>query len=133
MKNSGVLRQIARVFVGEVLCIAVMLGLYALLEKLNMSVILGAVLGGLVSISNFVALSIMVSSAADRAAAQTDVKKVQAGLQGMTFVRLLCVAGLMILLIKSGKCDPIATILPLLFVQLSIPLTNFFRKGGDGA
>ncbi len=131
MNNSDVLRQIARVFVGEVLCIAVMLGLYALLEKLNSAVILGAVLGGLVSIGNFVALSIAVSNAADKAAAQADVKKVQLSLQVQTPVRLLCVAGLLILLIKSGKCDPIATILPLLFVQISIPLTNFFRKGGE--
>ncbi len=133
MNNSDVLRQIARVFVGEVLCIAVMLGLYALLEKLNSAVILGAVLGGFVSIGNFVALSIAVSNAADKAVAQADVKKVQLGLQVQTPVRLLCVAGLLILLIKSGKCDPIATILPLLFVQISIPLTNFFRKGGEAS
>ncbi|MBP3313504.1 MAG: ATP synthase subunit I [Oscillospiraceae bacterium] len=133
MKNKEVLRQIARIFAGEVFCIAVMLGIYALLDKLNSTVILGAVLGGLVSIGNFVALSIIVSSTADKAEAQADVKKLQVGLQGTTFLRLLCVAGLLILLIKSGKCDPIATILPLLFVQISIPLTTFFRKGGEAS
>jgi hypothetical protein len=131
MKNRAVLQQIAYVFAGEVLCIILMLGVYFLLDKLNSSVILGAILGGVVAIGNFVALSIMVSNAADKAEAQADVKKVQLGLQVQTPIRLLCVGGLLILLIKSGKCAPIATILPLIFVQLSIPLMSFFRKGDN--
>ena len=60
--------------------------------------------------------------------------KARVSVQVMALVRLLLLAVLYILILKSGACDPIAAILPLLFLQLSIVLTEFFRKDkGDGA
>lgn len=131
MRNKDVLKQILRVFICEAALILIMLGVYALLDKFSASVVLGAVLGGLTAIGNFIALSISVSMAADRAAQTGEAKKAQLMLQGGTTGRILTLAVVYILLLKSGKCDLLATILPLIFVQASITLTEFFRKDGE--
>lgn len=131
MKNKDVFLQILRVFLGEVVLVLLMLGVYALLDKLSPAVLLGAGLGALIAIGNFIALSISVSLAADRAANTGDAKKAQLALQSGTILRMLVLAGLYILILKSGKCDPIATVLPLLLVQMSLRLTEFFRKDGE--
>jgi len=130
-QNKDVLKQILRVFLGELVLILLMLGVYLLLDKFSARVLLGAVLGGLLAIGNFVALSIAVSLAADRAQRTGDAKRAQLSLQGGTLLRLLVLAGLYIVILKSGKCDILASILPLAFVQVSITLTEFFRKDGE--
>ena len=130
-QNKAVLRQILRVFLGEVVMILLMLLVHLLLDRLNKAVVLGAVLGGLLAIGNFIALSISVSLAADQAQETGDAKKAQLTLQGGTLVRLLVVAGLYIVILRTGVCDVLSSILPLVFVQFSITLTEFFRKGGD--
>ena len=131
MKNKDVLAQILRVFLGEAVLCALMLGVYLLLDALSPAVLLGTGLGALIAIGNFIALSICVTLAMDKAVATGDAKKTQVSLQGSTFVRLLVVGGLYFVILKSGKCDAIATVLPLIFVQASIRVTEFFRKDGE--
>lgn len=131
MKNKDVLVQILRVFVGEAILTLLMLGVYLLLDKFSPAVLLGAGLGAVIAIGNFIALSISVSLAADRAASTGDAKKAQYALQGGTILRMLVLAGLYIVILQTGKCDPLATVLPLLLVQVSLRLTEFFRKDGE--
>lgn len=54
--------------VALLVCIAVMLAVYALLGRLNRLVLLGAVFGWILAVGNFLSLSITVSNALDRAA-----------------------------------------------------------------
>ncbi len=131
MKNRDILNQVLRVLAGEAVCIALMLGVYALLQKLSAPVLLGALAGGIIAIGNFFFLAMSVARAIDRAAQTGDAAKAKAAIQAGTTGRLLVILLLYILLLKSGYFDPIAALLPMLFVQLSIRVTEFFRKDGE--
>ena len=132
--NKEAIRQILRVLAGEAACVALMLGVYGLIGRFSRQVLLGALIGGVLAMLNFLLLSVTVSRAADRAETTGEAVKARVSVEVMALVRLLLLAVLYILILKSGACDPIAAILPLLFLQLSIVLTEFFRKDkGDGA
>ena len=60
-KNRDVLRQVGGLAVALLVCIAVMLAVYALLGRLDRLVLLGAVFGWLLAVGNFLSLSITVS------------------------------------------------------------------------
>ena len=68
-KNRDVLRQVGGLAVALLVCIAVMLAVYALLGRLDRLVLLGAVFGWILAVGNFLSLSITVSNALDRAPA----------------------------------------------------------------
>ena len=132
MKHKDVFLQVLRIFLCEVGCIGVMLLIYSLMEKLDRAVLLGALLGGLVAIGNFLTLSITVSKAADKAEAGGEgaAAKATVAVQRSSILRKIALIIIYVLLLKSGYCDLLATILPLIFVQGSIYMTEFFRKDG---
>lgn len=135
MRNKDVLKQVLLIFACEVACICVMLAVYALMNKLDSTVLLGALAGGLVAIGNFLFLSISVSRAADRAASGEEgaAAKATVSVQRNSILRKVALIIIYIILLKSGYFDLLATILPLVFVQVSIYVTEFFRKGGGKA
>lgn len=132
MKHRDILLQILRVFIGEAACTALMILFFFLLNKLDSSVWLGALAGSILAIGNFFFLSIAVSKAADRAASggEKEAAKATISVQRSSTARLLVLLALFFLLLKSGHFNPIATVLPLVFVQTSIYVTEFFRKDG---
>ena len=68
--RNPVYRETAAIAIGEVLCVGLMLGIYALAGRLDRSVVLGGMLGGLLSICNFFFMAVGASLAADRAEQQ---------------------------------------------------------------
>ena len=75
-----VYKETLMILIGEVICIAAMFGIFALLKKFDTSVLLGGLIGGVVAIGNFFAMAIGTSLAVDKAEAQ-DVKGGKALLQ----------------------------------------------------
>lgn len=135
-KNRDVLRQVGGLAVALLVCIAVMLAVYALLGRLDRLVLLGAVFGWILAVGNFLSLSITVSNALDRAANGGSPQKVQLEIQTSGVVRPLVLALIYIVLFRAKVCDPVAALLPLLFAQVAIKVLEFFRndkKGGDTA
>ena len=135
-KNRGVLRQVGGLAAALLVCIAVMLAVYALLGRLDRMVLLGGLFGWLLAIGNFLSLSITVSNALDRAANGGSPQKVQLEIQTSSVVRPLVLAVIYIVLFRAKICDPVAALLPLLFAQAAIKVLEFFRndkKGGDTA
>ena len=135
-KNRGVLRQVGGLAAALLVCIAVMLAVYALLGRLDRMVLLGALFGWLLALGNFLSLSITVSNALDRAANGGSPQKVQLEIQTSSVVRPLVLAVIYIVLFRAKICDPVAALLPLLFAQVAIKVLEFFRndkKGGDTA
>lgn len=135
-KHRDVLHQTGRLAVALVVCVGVMLGIYALMGKFTSSVFLGAVIGSLLAIGNFLSLSITVSNALDRAARDQDPQRAQLSIQASSVVRLLALAAIYILLFRAKVCDPVAALIPLLLAQAALKLVEFFRKddkGGDTA
>ena len=124
-----VLKETAIIAVGEAVCVALMCGVYALLGKLDLSVVLGGLVGLLVATGNFFFLAVAATLAADRAEAQ-DVEGGQKLMRSSYPIRLLVMAAVLFLCAKSGMFDVIALVLPLLFVRPVLAAVEFFRKKG---
>lgn len=131
-KHRDILHQVTRLTIAMIICVGIMLGIYALLGIFTRSVLVGAVVGLLLSIGNFVSLSITVSNALDRAARDNDPQRVQLSIQTSSVIRLLVLAAIYILLFRAKLCDPIAALLPLLLAQGVLKLVEFFRNDKEG-
>ncbi len=123
-------RETAVVALGQVIGSLVMVGVFALLHRLDGSVLLGAAIGSVVATANFFVMAICADLAADKAEAQ-DVKGGQALMRRSQILRLGAMALVLFAAAKSGWCNIFALVLPLVFVRPAITLGEFFRKSGD--
>ena len=124
-----VLKETAVIAVGELICVALMCGVYAIIGKLGISVLLGGLVGLLVATGNFFFLAVIATLAADKAEAQ-DVAGGQKLMRSSYPIRLLVMAVVLILCAKSGFFDVIALVVPLLFVRPILTIAEFFKKKG---
>ena len=126
-----VLRQTGIVALGELVGVAVMIGIFALLGKLDTGVLLGGIVGGAVAVGNFLAMAIGVNIAADKAENQ-NVKGGQAAIKGSYLLRMVVMFVVLFAFAKSGLCNVIALVIPLVFVRFTLTVYEFFkRKPGD--
>lgn len=115
------------VLIGEVICAAVMVGVYALLGRFSSSVLLGAILGSLLAVLNFFFMAAGAVMAADKAAGQ-DVKGGKKLIRTSYSLRLALMFIILFAAVKSGYCNALASVLPLAFVRPVITIAEFFRK-----
>ena len=127
-KHRDIFEQTGRLAVAVALCIAAMLAVYALAGRFDNAVLIGALVGFVLAMGNFLSLSITVSNALDRAANGGSPQKAQLEIQTSSVVRPVVLVIIYILLLRAKLCDPVAAILPLLFAQVCIKLIEFFRK-----
>ena len=124
-----VLRETAFFAVGEAVCCAIMVGVFALLDQFAMDVLWGALAGYVLTVGNFFVMAVGTSLAADKAEDQN----VSAGknlMRSSMMLRYVVLAVLLFVLAKSGVCNVIALALPLAFVRPVLMLSEFFRKKG---
>ena len=124
-----VFKETALIAVGELICVAIMCGVYAIIGKFTLSVVLGGLVGLLVATGNFFFMAVAATLAADKAEAQ-DVEGGKKLMKGSYPIRMLVMAGVLILCAKSGFFDVLALVLPLLFVRPILTIAEFFRKKG---
>lgn len=127
-KHEDIFGQVSRLAVAVALCIAAMLAVYALAGRFTNAVLLGALIGFVLAMGNFISLCITVSNALDRTVKGDNPQKAQLQIQSSGVIRLVVLVIIYILLFRAKFCDPLATILPLLFAQVSLKLIEFFRK-----
>lgn len=125
-----VLKETAIVALGQALCVAAMIGIFALLGAFNRSVLVGGIAGGILAVLNFLFMAISASIAADKAQAQ-NVKGGQATITGSYFLRMALLFVVLFALVKSGLCNVITAVLPLAFTRPILTIAEFFRKSGD--
>ena len=126
-----VLRQTLVVALGEAVGVGAMIGIFALLGQLDSKVLLGGLVGGLVAVANFFVMAIGVNIAADKAENQ-NVKGGQATIKGSYMLRMLGMVVILFAFAKSGLCNVIALVVPLLFTRFTLTLQEFFkRKPGE--
>lgn len=124
-----ILKKTATVAAGQVLCVAVMIGVFALLGYYDRSVLLGGIFGGVIAIGNFFAMAVCADLAADQAQ-QGKVQAGQALIRASYVGRLAVAAILLFALVKSGLCHVVAAVLPLIFNRPVLTVSEFFGKGG---
>lgn len=133
--RKDVLRQTLTVAIGQVICSALMVGAFALvkagadLEYAMLPVILGAIVGSALAVGNFFFMAMVVTVAADRAEKQ-DLEGAQKLIKGSYPIRLLVLAGLLVVCAISGWFHVLALVLPLAFVRIILSVCEFFRKKG---
>ena len=125
-----ILQQSAIILLGELLCSAIMVGIFALLGKYETAVLLGAAFGSILATANFFFMAMGAMIAADKAEAQ-NVKGGQATIHTSYFLRMAGLFVIMLALVKSGLCNAIALVLPLVFTRLILTVNEFFRKPGE--
>lgn len=124
-----VFKETAIVVVGELICCAAMVGVFAALGKFEMNVLWGAIAGTLVMTANYFFMAVTVSLATDRAR-NGEVAQAKRMVQLSSIVRLVLMGLALVLGIVLGA-NAVAILLPLLFVRPVLLLAEFFRKKGD--
>lgn len=124
-----VYRETGIVAIGVTVCTAVMMLVYALLGRFELSVLWGGLTGAVLSIGNFFLMALGTSLAADKAENQ-DVKGGSLLVRNSYMLRLLGLFVVLILCAKTEVFNLIALVLPLVFVRPTLTVMEFFRKKG---
>jgi len=125
-----VLKETRIITIGECIGVAAMWGIYALLGHFDRTVLLGGIVGAVISVLNFFFMAISADMAADKAVNQ-DVKGGKKLMQSFMMTRMLVIFVVLIAFAKSGLCDPLAMVIPFVMVRPTITVAEFFRKAGD--
>lgn len=125
-----VLREAGMLAFGELLCAGATVGIFAMAGYYNTQVLLGAIVGGVLAVGNFFLMAVAAEAAADRAVNE-DVKGGKDLLKASQRIRLLVLFGLILLLAKTGVCNPIAMAVPVLAASPVLMVVEFFRKAGE--
>lgn len=125
-----VFKETGIVAIGTVIGMLIMLVIFALLSQLDQAVILGGVFGTLVATLNFFFMAMAADLAADKAEKQ-DVAGGKAMIQRSMLLRTAAMFIIFFALAKSGICNVISLVVPLVFVRPTITIAEFFRKKGD--
>ena len=129
MENrKTVINQTLRFALGIFIGALIMVLVYLAIGKLSAKVLIGAAVGTLISVGNFFFMCLSLTNAAE---GELDATRVVAKARGGYMLRMLAIAALLIVAIKSGYCDVIATIVPLLLMRPVLMIEEFFGKNGD--
>ena len=128
-----ILRETALLALGELVCSAAIVGVFALLGQFSYQVISGVVIGSILAVGNFFFMAIASDAVADRTIAQGEesVKQGKAVMKSSYGIRMLIIGVLLFVCAKSGHCNLIAMICPLFLVFPIIMVIEFFRKSGE--
>lgn len=127
-----VFHEIRVVAIGQAICTAAMIGVFALLGKYDTSVLLGGIAGALISTGNFFFMSLMANMAADKAAVQ-DVAGGQKLIQISYMSRM---AALLVILVACAKTDAfhlLALVIPLAFTRQILTVNALIKQKGGNA
>ena len=128
-KNTA-FRETRTVLIGQVVCTAVMIAVFAVFGKYQLSVLLGGIAGALIATGNFFLLSFFANRAADLAEAQ-DVVGGQKLIQLSYMGRMLGMFLVLIVLGKSGYFHALSLVLPLAFTRPILTIAEIFKKKGE--
>ncbi len=128
--RKQVLKETGLLLAGNALCTGIMIGIFVLLKKHDTTVLLGGIIGCLLSTLNYFFLAVAATVATERAQKQ-DVEGAKKLLKLSQMLRYISLMVLLIVFAKSGFCNVVALAVPLLFQQPILLLYEFFRKKGD--
>ena len=127
-----ILMETGIIAIGQLICAGAMMGIFALLGHFDLTVVIGGIVGIVLSLGNFFFMAVSADLAAEKAKNQ-DVKGGQAAIKSSFLLRLVVIFVVMLAFAKSGLANAIAMVLPLVFVRPILTVAEFFRKTGDKA
>ena len=127
-KTAQTFRDVFPVMLGELLLTGVMLAIYALIGRFSLKVLWSAALGAGAVLLNFTVMILALLQAEKRGSPE----KGQLYVRATYALRLLLLAAVLILALRSKVFDPLATALPLCFQPIAVWLFELFRKMKKG-
>ena len=127
-KTAQTFRDVFPVMLGELLLTGVMLAVYALIGRSSLKVLWSAGLGAGAVLLNFTVMILALLQAEKRGSPE----KGQLYVRATYALRLVLLAAVLILALKSKVFDPLATALPLCFQPIAVWLFELFRKMKKG-
>ena len=127
-KTAQTFRDVFPVMLGELLLTGVMLAIYALIGRFSLKVLWSAALGAGAVLLNFTVMILALLQAEKRGSPE----KGQLYVRATYALRLVLLAAVLILALKSKVFDPLATALPLCFQPIAVWLFELFRKMKKG-
>lgn len=128
-QTAQTFRDILPVMLGELLLTGIMLGVYALIGRFSAKVLWGALLGAGAVLLNFSVMIFALLKAEKRGSPE----KGQLYVKATYALRMLLLAVVLIVALKTKVFDPLATALPLCFQPIAVWLFELFRKKGENA
>ena len=125
-----VYRETGIIAIGQGVSLVLMFAVYAIIGKMNGSVVCGGLAGAVLAIANFFFMAVSASVASDKAVNQ-DVNGGKKLMKSSYILRIGALFLLLFLLVKSGVCDPLASVIPLALVRPTITVAEFFRKSKE--
>lgn len=127
-KTAQTFRDVFPVMLGELLLTGLMLAVYALIGRFSLKVLWSAALGAGAVLLNFTVMILALLQAEKRGSPE----KGQLYVRATYALRLVLLAAVLILALKSKVFDPLATALPLCFQPIAVWLFELFRKMKKG-
>lgn len=124
-----IIRECGVLALGQLVCVGLIVAAFALLGRFDWDVVIGGVVGAVLSIANFFVMGVSADVAADRAVEQ-DVKGGQAVIKTSFYGRMIGIVAVLFIFAKSGLCNLIAMVLPLFVASPILMVTEYFRKSG---
>lgn len=121
------LRELLIFALGELICLGLLYGAVALLGKLDSKVLLGGAIGAVTAVLNYFLMAVGVYAAAARAEAGDPARGrriVSLSMAG----RFLLMIAILVVGAKSGLCNVVAMVIPLLLFRVLIFVGEFFRR-----
>lgn len=115
---------------GQAVCIAAMVGIYALLGRFSLKLVYSAGVGGALAVLNFFFMAAGISLAVDKAQ-QEGAKGGRLLIQMSSLLRYGLLFVILFACGKSGRFALLPLVLPLVFVRPTLAVGEFFRKKGD--
>ena len=113
--------------IGQVICTGIMLAVFALLHKFDLSVVLGGIVGIVLALGNFFATAMIASLAADKAERQ-DVAGGQKLLKASYPIRFVALGVLLVLCAVSKWFNLLALVLPLAYMPIILLILAAIQK-----
>ena len=112
------------IFPAEILLSGVMLGVYAVIGRWSMKILWSAALGTGLVLLNF-AVMIFSLILAERTSSPA---RGQLAARGNFVLRMIVLIVVLVLALKSGNFDPLATLLPLCFMRIALFSGTLIKK-----
>lgn len=125
--KNPVIRATLGLALGMVICLAVMLGVYWLIGKFELLILISGAVGTAVAIGNFFFMAVGLSSIPEG----TDAMQIKLRAQGSFMIRTFAVLVILVVAIKVLHCDAIATLIPLLFTRPIFMVEQFILKAKE--
>ncbi len=120
-EKNPVITETLRLGVGLLICLGLMLGVYALIGYFGLPVLFGGVVGTVLALGNFFFMAIGLVNLTS----QAGETKARARVQGSFILRMAMLLGLLVVAIKLLGCDLVATVIPLVATRPILMVEQF--------